>query len=284
MKPEPITEASFQWGEGPIWANDALYFVDIEGQRVLRLDPKTEELQDWPVGERVGCVVPRASGGLVIAGDFGFSFLDTDSGRKTPIADPEPEKKPDNRFNDGKCDPAGRFWAGTISTVKKKGDAALYVLDTDLSVSEKLPSLTNSNGIVWSLDETLMYHIDTPTKSICVYDYDKTTGAISNGRVAVDTSGIEGSPDGMAIDDQGGLWVAFCRGGTVHRLDPDSGASTERIDFPMSGVTACAFGGPDLKTLYVTTGKFPNQEEPMNGRLFAVDAGARGLSSFAFKG
>ncbi len=285
-QPDPEGNYAETRGEGPIWWQDALHYVDIEAHRVLRYDPVSGTETPWDVGERVGTVVPRSRGGYVIAGDNGFSFLDPASGAKTPIADPEPDKKPQNRFNDGKCDPQGRFWAGTISTVKQTGDARLYMLDTDLQVQEKYGPVTNSNGICWDAGGETMYYIDTPTKKVLAFDFEVESGAISNPHAVVDTAvlGIEGSPDGMAIDELGHLWVAICHAGTVICFDPRNGAELDRVDFPCIETTAPAFGGPELSTLYVTTGQKPGLEEPLAGRLFSVDLGVRGVPSTPFAG
>ncbi len=273
-----------QWGEGPIWHDNRLLYVDIEGHKVVQFDPGSGSEDIIDVGERVGTVVPRARGGLVIAGDNGFAFLDSNTGSVSPIADPEPDKKPDNRFNDGKCDPAGRFWAGTISTVKKTGDAALYMLDAEGGVHLRFPNVTNSNGLCWSKDTRTFYYIDTPSKKVRAFDFDNSNGEISNERTAIDTQRINSSPDGMAIDENENLWIAFCRGSAVVCFDPNSGKELERVDLPVSGVTACAFGGSDLKTLYITTGRFPNQVEPDAGRLFVAEPGVAGLPSFSYAG
>ncbi len=285
-KPEPLGNYMATWGEGPIWWEDYLLYVDIEDHKVIRFEPDRNEETLWDAGERVGTVVPRASGGFVIAGDNGFAFLDPATSAKTPIADPEPDKKPDNRFNDGKCDPSGRFWAGTISTVKKAGDAKLYMLDLAGQVHEKFASVTNSNGICWNSDATRMYYIDTPRKQILEFDFDNATGEIGEPRTLADTAaqGFESSPDGMTIDSQGNLWVAMCHGGLVLAFDPSTGAVLERIEFPCVETTAPAFGGPDLKTLYVTTGLKPGLDEPNAGRVFAVDMEVAGVPGFAYQG
>ena len=272
------------WGEGPIWHDNHLLYVDIEGRRVIDFDPASGVENIIEASERVGTVVPRQEGGLVIAGDNGFSFLDPASSKVTPIADPEPDKKPGNRFNDGKCDPAGRFWAGTISTVKKTGEAALYMLDTDRQVHLKYPNVTNSNGLCWTEDTKTFYYIDTPSKKVRAFDFDNASGEIGNERIAIDTSHIDSSPDGMAIDSAGNLWIAFCRGSMVLCFDPNTGKDLEKIPLPVTGVTACAFGGPELKSLYITTGQFKNQTEENAGRLFVAEPGIAGLPSFAYAG
>ena len=271
-----------QWGEGPLWWHGALFYVDIEGHRVHRFDPANASEKSWDVGKRVGTVVPRESGGLVIAGDCGLHFLDEETGHLTAIADPEPDK-PDNRFNDGKCSPDGRFFAGTISLAKKTGDARLYRLDPDLTLHEAFGPVTNSNGIVWSADGETVYYIDTPRKDVLAFDYEG--GHLRNLRSVVSTAHLDSSPDGMAIDAEGNLWIAFCHGGCVVCFDPRSGDELRRIELPCLETTACAFGGPDLADLYVTTGVHKSVIEEHAGRLFVIRGlGVRGLPAHAFAG
>jgi len=257
-------------------------YVDIEGHRVISFDPARGQERIWEVGQRVGTVVPRKSGGLVIAGDNGFAFLDEASGEVTAIADPESEKS-DNRFNDGKCAPDGHFFAGTISLVKKEGDADLYRLSPELEVSKAYGPVTNSNGIVWSADGTTCYYIDTPTKRVLAFDYEG--GLLTNPRTVVAMTHLEASPDGMAIDENGHLWIAFCHGACVTSFDPVSGYEEERIELPCLETTACAFGGPDLSDLYVTTGVHKTEKEEHAGQLFVIKGlGVKGLPSHSFGG
>jgi sugar lactone lactonase YvrE len=279
---EPVSTFRARWGEGPIWWGNALYYVDIEGQKVICFNPASGTERTWDVGQRVGTVVPREAGGLVIAGDHGLLFLDEESGALTPIVDPE-QDKPDNRFNDGKCSPDGRFFAGTISLVKKIGDARLYRLDPDLSLHEVFGPVTNSNGIVWSGDGKTVYYIDTPRREVLAFDYED--GHLRNPRSAVSTETVDASPDGMTIDCEDHLWVAFCHGACVICYDPVSGKELRRIDFPCLETTACAFGGPGLSDLYVTTGIHKSVEEEHAGRLFVVRGlGTHGVPSCAFGG
>jgi sugar lactone lactonase YvrE len=279
---EPVGHIRSQWGEGPLWWRDALYFVDIEGHFVHRYNPADGTEQSWNVGQRVGTVVPRASGGLVIAGDHGFSFLDEQTGTLTPISDPEADR-PDNRFNDGKCAPDGRFFAGTISLARKTGTARLYRLDPDLSVHEAFGPVTNSNGIAWSADGKTCHYIDTPRKEVLAFDYQD--GLLRNPRPVIRTGHIEASPDGMAIDADGHLWIAFCHGGCVSCFDPLSGDELHRIALPCLETTACAFGGPDLTDLFVTTGIHKTAVEEHAGRLFAIRGlKIKGLPTHAFAG
>jgi sugar lactone lactonase YvrE len=265
-----------------------LYYVDIEGHKLHRLDPGSGAESAWDVGERIGTVVATGTKDVVIyAGDTGYVRFDLSTGERTALADPEAALRDKNRFNDGKCDPAGRFWAGTISTVKETGTANLYCLAADGSCTRKLPNLTNSNGLCWSADAKTMYHIDTPTQEVRAYDFDLESGAIDNARVAVDTAahGYASSPDGMTIDSEGMLWVAFCHGGCVVRFDPQKDKELQRVDLPCIETTACTFGGDQLDRLFVTTGIKPGLDEPEAGRVFVIDGlGIQGLPAFAFKG
>lgn len=279
---EPVGSYRSTWGEGPVWVGDRLIYVDIESHKVVAFNPVSGNEQIWDVGQRVGTVVPRKSGGLVIAGDHGFAFLDEESGEVTQIADPEPEKE-NNRFNDGKCSPDGHFFAGTISLVKKEGDADLYRLSPELEVSKAYGPVTNSNGIVWSADGRICYYIDTPMKQVLAFDY--ADGLLSNSRRVVALNHIESSPDGMAIDENGHLWIAFCHGACVTSFDPESGYEVQRVELPCLETTACAFGGPDLSDLYVTTGVHKTEKEEHAGRLFMIKGlGVKGQAANYFGG
>jgi sugar lactone lactonase YvrE len=282
IRTEPVGRIRSRWGEGPVWWRDALYYVDLEGGLVHRYDPADGSEKSWNIGQRVGAVVPRASGGLVIAGDQGFLFLDETTGALTPIADPESDK-PDNRFNDGKCSPDGRFFAGSISLAKKTGEAKLYRLDPDLGVHVAFAPVTNSNGIAWSVDGSICYYIDTPRREVLAFDYQD--GLLRNPRSVIDTSHIEASPDGMTIDSEGHLWIAFCHGGCVSCFDPANGNELHRIALPCLETTACAFGGPDLTDLFVTTGVHKTAKEEHAGRLFVIRGlKVQGVPAFAFAG
>ena len=277
-----------QWGEGPIWWGNSLFYVDIAGNKLLRLKPHTSEETIWEIGERIGTIVPSEDDDEVIyAGDTGYVRFNLKTSSKTTLADPEASMRGKNRFNDGKCDPAGRFWAGTISMIKDTGSANLYCLDTDGSLSLKVSGVTNSNGICWTADATKMFYIDTPTQNVRAYDYDLESGAISNARVVIDTAahGYNSSPDGMTIDADGMLWVAFCHGACVVRFDPQKDKEIQRVDLPCIETTACTFGGENLDRLFVTTGIKADLDEPNAGKVFVIDGlGVKGVPAFAFKG
>ena len=281
----PIGSRVSKWGEGPIFWNDHLLYVDIEGHTLIRLNPESGDEEFWEMGERIGTVVPRVEGGFLCAGDSGIYTFDPITGEKVNLADPEADKRPDNRFNDGKCDPSGRFWAGTISTVKKSGDANLYMLDTKGDLSLKVDEVTNSNGICWNADATKMYYIDTPTKKIMAYPFDNSRGVLSEPSLVADTGvlDLDGSPDGMTIDSEDMLWVVMCHGGMVVRINPQSGELVQRVDVPCVETTACAFGGTNLDRLFITTGVHKSLEEENAGQVFVVDGlGIMGTTAFAF--
>jgi sugar lactone lactonase YvrE len=279
---EPIGKHISVWGEGPVWHQNRLLYVDIEAHKILAYDPATQAEKIWDVGQRVGTVVARAKGGLVWAGDTGFHFLNEATGESIAAGDPETDL-PDNRFNDGKCDPAGRLWAGSICLAKRP-EGSLYCLHHDLRIEKKFGPVTNSNGIIWSKDGQTMFYIDTPSKKVRAFDFDVATSAISNERVVWDTSADASSPDGMTIDSEDRLWVAFCHGAKVVCYDPAVQKVLEQIDFPCVETTACAFGGDDLGDLYVTTGLKPGLDEALAGRLFVCRPGAKGVVSDVFAG
>ena len=281
---EPVGSYISVWGEGPIWHQNRLLYVDIEAHKILAYDPVSGEEKIWDVGQRVGTVVPREKGGLVWAGDTGIHCLDEASGISTQICNPEKGIET-NRFNDGKCDPAGRFWAGTMHLgPHRTATGSLWCLHLDQRIEKKFPHVTISNGLVWTRDGSTMYYIDTPRKNVLAFDFDTTTSAITNERIIWDTRADSSSPDGMTIDSEDRLWIAFCHGAKVVCFDPRTQRVVEQIDFPCVETTACAFGGPELRDLYVTTGIKPGLEEPLAGRLFVCRPGAQGVPSQAFAG
>ena len=281
--PEPTGSHIAQWGEGPLWHGGRLLYVDIEAHKVLSFDPKSGAEKIWDVGERVGTVVARKDGGLAFAGDHGISFLDEATGDITRVCDPEVDH-PGNRFNDGKCDPAGRFWAGTMPLAHRRPEAALYCMEPDHSVTKKFGPVTVSNGLVWTKNADIMFYIDSPRKNVLAFDFDAATGSIHRERIALDTSHFIGNPDGMAIDADDRLWIAFCHGAAVRCFDSRTWKCEAEILFPCREVTACAFGGDDLKNLYITTGLPKDNIEPLAGRLFVTKPGAIGAATFEFAG
>ena len=284
--PEPVMEHRCLLGEGPVWdaREQRLVFVDILEGLVHRVDTATGELETFPVGKPVGAAVPRAGGGLALATARGFATLDPASGRVATIAEIEPEAVPGSRMNDGKCDPAGRFWAGTQSDVPAQRAGSLYRLDPDGTLTRMLSGIGTSNGLDWSDDGATFYYIDTPTGAIDVFDFDLAAGTIANRRRFVAIADEDGVPDGMTLDAEGGIWVALFRGGAIRRYAPD-GTLDAVVAFPVSLVTSCAFGGPNLDELYVTSAAHRlSGPEPLAGSLFRFSPGMRGRPATCFGG
>jgi sugar lactone lactonase YvrE len=279
-------------GECAIWnsALQRLHWIDIEGQRVFTYDPATGENRAYDVGQKVGTVVPRVRGGVMLALLEGFATLDLDSGRVALLPRPPEHDPAAVRFNDGKCDPAGRFWAGTMALVKgPKPLGRLYRLDADGSMHVVLRDVGTSNGIVWSLDRRTLYFIDTPLRRIDAFDFNDATGAIANRRTAVTVPPDLGRPDGSTIDSEGMIWVAMYEGWGVTRWNPRTGELLQTIRLPVARVTSCAFGAPDLDTLYITSARAGLTDEqraaqPLAGCLFKVKPGVRGVPAFAYQG
>ncbi|HKE98640.1 MAG TPA: SMP-30/gluconolactonase/LRE family protein [Actinomycetes bacterium] len=272
---EVVVDARARLGEGPAWdaRSGELIWVDILAGRVHRFDPASGADRFVEVGRHVGVAVPRAAGGLLLAVRGGFAVLG-DDGTLAPVADVEADR-PGNRMNDGKCDPRGRLWAGTVADDERPGAGALYRLDPDRSVHRMLGGVSISNGLAWSADGATMYYVDSPSQGVDAFDYDPGSGAIARRRRVVSIPRRDGTPDGMAIDDDGCLWVALWGGGRVRRHTPD-GRPDAQVELPASQVTSCAFGGPDRGDLYVTSAARGLAGEPLAGALFRCRPGVRG--------
>ncbi len=275
-------------GEGGLWDEEhaRLYWVDVHQNKVFAYNPRNRSNLAYDVGESVGTVTVTRNGKLLLALRNGFACLDPDSGELSRIADPEAHL-PGNRFNDGKCDPQGRFWAGSMVEEGPPGGASLYCLDTDLSVTKKFGGVTCSNGLVWTRDARHFYYIDTPTHRVDGYDFDPKSGELSHGRVVAEIPPDLGAPDGMTIDEADHLWVALWGGSSVVRVNPTSGELEYQVMLPAHNVTSCAFGGPELDELYVTTARVGLDPErlraqPGAGSLFRARVPYRGVGSQRF--
>ncbi|MET3504600.1 SMP-30/gluconolactonase/LRE family protein [Halalkalibacter oceani] len=290
MKATLRIDAKSLLGEGPCWdgKSQRFYWVDILGKTVHCFQPETETTEVTEVGDLVGAVVVREQGGLLVATQTGFYTLDEATGEAELISNPEPELA-DNRFNDGKCDPAGRFWAGTMDIDEQKPSGSLYVLHPDRTVEQKLSDITISNGLAWSSDRKTMYYIDSPTKQVNAFDYELATGEITNKRVVVTIPEGEGIPDGMTIDQDDMLWVAQWGGYKVSRWNPRTGERIGEVAVPAKQVTSCCFGGEQLDELFITTARRGLSEEelqryPHSGGVFHIKPGVKGTPSYSFKG
>ncbi len=289
MNPELVLDAKAALGEGPLWSakDRCLYWVDIDAGHVHLFDPVSAADRTIRVGQAVGTVVPRRRGGVMLALRHGFASLDLQTERVEMLVDPQPDEG--TRFNDGKCDPAGRFWAGTLDPTDAPRRGALYRLDADLSVHTMIPRVTIANGIAWSLDARTLYFIDTPTLRVTAFDYDNHSGNIANPRTVVEIPEEDGWPDGMAIDAAGNLWIGMWEGYQVGCWNPRTGRKLASIRVPAKRVTACAFGGENLDELYITTARMELSDEeleehPHSGGIFRVKPGVRGIRAFEFAG
>jgi sugar lactone lactonase YvrE len=266
--------------EGPYWdaVTGGLYWVDIPAGRVHFLDDSGAQ-RTWEAGQPVGAVAERAGGGLALAVRDGFAALDAATGQTSTLADVELDR-PGNRMNDGACDRAGRFFAGTKAEDDTPGAGALYRLDPDHTVTLVVADVTISNGIGWSPDEHLMYYVDSPTRRVDVFDYDPASGAIAARRTFARVQAGDADPDGLAVDAEGGVWVALWGGSAVHRYDAE-GRLDQVVEIPHVNVTSCAFGGPGRDVLYVTAAAGAGAAE---GALYHGPAGVAGLPAHPFRG
>ena len=293
VKNEILVELAYKTdallGEGAIWnhKSNELYWIDIEGKTLHILNPKTNQNRSFPTDSHIGTVVPKNDDEALIALADGIHSININTGKTSLFVDMK-EALIDCRLNDGKCDPAGRLWVGSMNWQQEKGKASLFTIENDASYTTKIDSVTISNGIVWTKDTKTMYYIDTPTSQIKAYDYDNATGHISNERVAVEVAKDLGYPDGMTIDEDDMLWVGMWNGNAVIRFNPKTGKILQKIEVPAHNVTSCAFGGENLDILYITSATVDMTDEekekyPLAGSVFKVKPGVRGVKSNFFK-
>lgn len=284
----PLTATRDELGEGPVWDDRAgeLLHVDIARGRVHAWRAADGRERTLLVGGEVSAVVPRTGDGVVLAIGHELLAADPDGSRRT-LAVAERDR-PDNRFNDCRCDPQGRLWAGTMSRSRVPGTAALYRLEAGAELACPLPGTTLSNGIGWSPDGTRMYFIDSTTQRVDAFDFDGADGSLHDRRALAHVDPRDGMPDGLAVDAEGGVWVCLFRGGAMRRYAPD-GTLEAHLELPVSCPTCPAFGGEDLRTLYVTSTFHrlaPEQHarEPLAGAVLVLDPGVAGLPANRFAG
>jgi xylono-1,5-lactonase len=288
--PECVWNAHAKLGEGPLWSirEQALYWVDILSYRLHRYSSK-EEQRSWQFDQEISAIAERANAeGLIITRRHGFATFNPATEELVPLATLEDEI-PGNRFNDGKCDRRGHFWAGTMDFDGERSTGSLYRLSPDLVCTRMDSDYVVTNGPAWSHDHRTLYHNDSVNGRVYAFDFDPESGEISNKRLFLQFSKEEGSPDGMTIDAEGGLWIAHWGAGKVTRHDYSSGRLLRTIDLPCSQVTSCAFGGAELRTLYITTASTGLSEqqlerEPLAGGLFALDLDIAGVPANLFLG
>jgi sugar lactone lactonase YvrE len=282
VRVEQVTDPVAYHGEGPVWSQSwgGLRWVDMLEGDVLHL-ADDGAIERRHVGTVAAVVRPRRGGGAVIGVERGFTLESVDG---TLRQLDELWADDSVRMNEGGCDPDGRFYCGSVAHDQRPGAASLYRLDGDLSVQVVLEGVTVSNGLDWSPDGSLAYYNDTATYQTSVFDYDTDAG-LTNRRVFVDLSDEEKRPDGLTVDEQGGVWVALSNGGAVRRYAPD-GALDEVVEMPARKVTACTFGGPDLDQLFITTSREDLEpgDDPLAGSLFRAAVGVSGLPVREFAG
>ena len=279
-----VVDARAVLGEGTIWdpASEVLWWIDIWGKLIHRYNPATGTDDTWETPEFLGCIGLREKGGLILTMVSGFYFFDPATSQFTPIADPEAHMS-DTRFNDGKPDRQGRFWAGSMDDLEKQASGGLYRLGTDLKAKRMVDGIICSNSLCWSPDGRTMYYADSWAHTIWAWDFDTESGEIANRRIFVQRPASEGAPDGATVDAEGGVWVAYWGGWCVTRFD--SAGKVERVvKLPVKQPTCPAFGGPDLDICYVTSAAIGGDPQPLSGGIFAFEPGMKGLPEAYFKG
>ncbi len=276
-------------GEGPLWVarENAIYWVDIVSKRVHRYGIADGARRTWSFKTEVTSLAARQRGGLMGTVRDGFAFVDLEAETIEPVVMPEAQM-PDNRFNDGKTDAQGRFWAGSMDDGEKRASGSLYRLDSDLSLHKMDDNYTITNGPAFSVDGKTIYHTDTAQRTIFAFDCNRE-GTISNKRVFVKLAAQEeGYPDGMTVDSENCIWLAHFGGARITRYSPD-GEVQQVIAMPVPNITSCTFAGPDLDTMYITTARHLLSETdigryPLSGSLFCCKPGVTGLPTPYFAG
>ncbi len=286
---ELVLDARAAVGEGAVWdeTGGQLVWVDIPVGLVHRLDPASGRDESIDVGQPVGAIVLREAGGYVLALRDGFALLDP-TGPEIRVVREVEARDPRTRMNDGRCDSAGRFWAGTMALDMRSGAGSLYRLDRDLSAVKLLDRLTVPNGIAWSPDDRTMYLVDSGEHCVDAFDFNAEAGTIDHRRRLIEIPQQDGLPDGMSIDVDGCLWIALWGGWAVRCYEPD-GRLRRRVDLPVARVTSCAFGGENLNELYVTSageGLTTDQRarQPHAGGVFRLRPGTQGPVARRFGG
>ncbi len=286
---EPVSDVVTALGEGPFWEEETgrVLYVDILGKVVLAYETKTGRTEQWRTPEMVSAVLPAASGGYVLTFEHSVAHYDE---RMRPLGSIcELGDNSANRINDAKCDTRGRLWLGSMNKDIHFASGSLYRLDADHRLTRVRDEIVVSNGLAWSPDNSVMYYTDTQTYRLDAFDYDVATGGLANRRIVISLPYDNGFSDGMAVDQEGFIWLALWRGAKVVRIDPSRGRIVDEIPIPAYLVTSVCFAGPDLSELYITSATCELTDEqrrkyPLSGRLFKVKTATRGLAAGGFAG
>lgn len=283
----PLLPTLHMLGEGPSWspAEAALWFVDIPALRIHRVDWATRAAESWAMPSEPGSLAPIGDGTVVVALRDGFHHFDPSTRRLQPVALPGHDTRA-LRFNDGRCDPAGRFWAGSMDTTRAGPNGALWCLDRGRLVAGP-GGVTISNGLAFSLDGRWMHHADSAAREIYRYAYDPATGAVGERSVWFRCPEGCGAPDGASFDAEGFYWIAMYGGACLLRIAPD-GVVDRRMAVPAACPTMVGFAGPDLDTMVVTTSRHGRPADelaalPLSGAVLVADAGVRGVAEAPYR-
>jgi sugar lactone lactonase YvrE len=289
MELEGVLNAGSLLGEGALWdpQDQVLWWLDIKDRLIHCYAPATRANRTWSTPDDVGSLAVRERGGLVVAMGRGFYFFDPAQARFDLIVEPEADR-PENRFNDGKPDRQGRFWAGSLHDKETEPSGGLYSLDRDLRWKKHLSGIIASNGLAFGPNSVVLYYADSAQRRVWVFDFDSADGHLTNQRVFLELGPTEGAPDGAAVDSEGCYWLTQPDGWRVCQYDT-GGRCMRTISLPIQRPTCVAFGGDDLNTLYVTTARWGLSKsdlagQPLAGGLFAISTDVAGLPDARFLG
>lgn len=290
MTAELIIDSKSILGEGPVWHQDlkCLFWVDIEGKKICKYNTENNQLDVRHFKHMPGALAPMNNETFLIAFDNGLAIYNwqTDSIEyKNKLG----SDKPEIRANDGKCDPNGNFWIGTMHLNLKPNVGALYQINTKFETILKISERTISNGMAWSKNGTVMYYIDTSDNNVVAYDFNCSTGQISNKKIVIEIDPEMGSLDGMTIDENDNLWIAHWGGFCVRQWNSKTGRVMNVVELPVPHVTSCIFGGTNFDELYITSARSGLSKKellkyPLSGGVFKVKTGSVGRPSIFFKG